>query len=116
MRALIARRLSIIGFVLAGLLLVVVAALAYQRLQELKSASRQVEHTLSVETELARTLSLVTDAESGQRGYLITGSAPYLEPYESALAGLPPQLGRLRRLPSDNATQQERLRLLEELI
>ena len=38
MRALIAQRLSIIGFVLAGLLLVVVAAVAYQRLQELKSA------------------------------------------------------------------------------
>lgn len=61
MRALIARRLSIIGFVLAGLLLV--AAIAYQRLQDLKNASRRVEHTLSVETELARTLSLVTDAE-----------------------------------------------------
>jgi len=113
MRALIARRLSIIGFVLAGLLLVVVAAVAYQRLQELKSASRQVEHTLSVETELARTLSLVTDAESGQRGYLITGFAPYLEPYESAVAGLPLQLERLRQLTSDNAAQQERLRLLE---
>ena len=113
MRALIARRLSIIGFVLAGLLLVVVAAVAYQRLQELKSASRQVEHTLSVETELARTLSLVTDAESGQRGYLITGFAPYLEPYESAVAGLPPQLERLRQLTNDNVAQQERVRLLE---
>src|SRR5262249_11879763 len=113
MRALIARRLSIIGFVLAGLLLVVVAAVAYQRLQELKSASRQVEHTLAVEAELARTLSLVTDAESGQRGYLIPGLAPSLEPYESAVAGLPPQLERLRQLTSDNATQQERLRLLE---
>src|SRR4051812_9010186 len=41
-------------------------------------------------------LRLVQDAETGQRGYLLTGDETYLKPYESARQGLGPQLSRMR--------------------
>jgi signal transduction histidine kinase len=81
MRALIARRLSIVGFVLAGLLLVIVAAVAYQRIEELKSASRWVEHSLSVETAGGLVTVRVLEEEAAVLEVRDTG------------AGFPPELG-----------------------
>src|SRR5262249_21064702 len=92
------------------------AAFSYQRLEDLQGASRAVEHTLSLETGLAQTLSLVTDAETGQRGYVITGFAQYLEPYQAALANLPAQLRKLRQLTEDNVVQQQSVIALEGLV
>jgi CHASE3 domain sensor protein len=111
----IARRLSIVGFALAAVLLVVAGGAAYHRLVELREANREVEHTLAVQTNLARVLSLVTDAETGQRGFLLTGDASYLEPYDTASARLPQQLEQIRRLTRDNPRQQERIATLETL-
>ena len=45
-----------------------------------------VQHTLAVQGHLARVLSLLQDAETGQRGYLLTGNPAYLEPFASATA------------------------------
>ena len=54
-------------------------------------------------------LSTVKDAETGQRGYLITGETRYLEPYESAVATVRDRMGRLERLTADNPDQRARL-------
>lgn len=64
-------------------------------------------HTMDRQTELAvRTnaidelntaLSTLTDAETGQRGYLLTQKLSYLAPFDSALDHFPEQLARLRR-------------------
>jgi len=115
LRQAIARRLSVIGFALAAILLVVAGAATYGRLAELREANRWVEHTLTVETSLAQALSLITDAETGQRGFLLTGQASYLEPYDAAVTRLPQRLERLRRLTSDNSGQQARVDALERL-
>jgi signal transduction histidine kinase len=115
LRQAIARRLSVIGFALATILLVVAGVVTYGRLVELREANRWVEHTLTVQTSLAQALSLVTDAETGQRGFLLTGQTSYLEPYDAAVTRLPPQLERIRRLTSDNPGQQARVDALERL-
>ena len=57
---------------------------------------------------LSGLLSLAQDAESGQRGYLLTGEKPYLEPYQKALAALPGQLGRI-----DEMTAGDDARMLQ---
>jgi len=115
LRQAIARRLSGIGFALATILLGVAGVVTYGRLVELREANRWVEHTLTVQTSLAQALSLVTDAETGQRGFLLTGQTSYLEPYDAAVARLPQQLERIRRLTSDNPGQQSRVDSLERL-
>jgi signal transduction histidine kinase/ActR/RegA family two-component response regulator len=51
------------------------------------SASRQQALTLRTSTERVRTL--IVDAESGVRGYLLTGEKSFLRPYYEALARLP---------------------------
>jgi methyl-accepting chemotaxis protein len=56
---------------------------------------------------------LLKDAETGQRGFLLTGEAPYLQPYEEARQNLATTLARLRELTRDNADQQQRLNALE---
>jgi PAS domain S-box-containing protein len=116
MRAFVARRLSVLGFALSCAILALIGGSSYHRLAQLREASRAVEHTHEVRSELERVLSLLSDAEAGQRGFLLTGVVTYLEPYKAALASLSARLDRLRRLTADNPRQQTDLAALESLI
>ncbi|GAA4017046.1 PAS domain-containing protein [Actimicrobium antarcticum] len=69
-----------------------------------------VEHTDQVFMELESILSTLKDAETGQRGYLLTGKREYLNPYASAVTVLQKKLDALGKLTIDNAVQQKRLR------
>ena len=60
-------------------------------------------------------LSTLQDAETGQRGYLLTGDEAYLQPYRDATARVQPDLARLKLLLTD-AAQQPRLAVLEQNI
>jgi CHASE3 domain sensor protein len=53
------------------------------------------------------------DAETGQRGYLLTGEESYLEPYSSAVAALPGEFATLRGLIANRPQQKKRLEALE---
>jgi CHASE3 domain sensor protein len=66
--------------------------------------------------ELQEMFSLLKDAESGQRGYLLTGKVRYLEPYRTAIAQMPFRISQLRRSPPGNPQQQDQLRRLEPAI
>jgi signal transduction histidine kinase/CheY-like chemotaxis protein len=86
-------------------LVIALAALsAFQR----DERQRMVEHTLNVQQAITRTLSLVQDAETGQRGFLLTADRTYLEPYENAVAAMAPQLEALDALVADNLHQVAR--------
>jgi hypothetical protein len=61
-------RLSILGFALACAALAGIGWTSYRRLVELREASEQVDHTLLVAGATQTILSLVTDAETGNRG------------------------------------------------
>lgn len=81
-----------------------------------KEASLWVKHTQEVLTELETTLSTMKDAETGQRGYLITGDESYLEPYKTAISQIDGQIQNLKRLTADNPNQQRRIASLEREI
>jgi len=72
-----------------------------------------VAHTDKVLYTSERLLGSLKDAETGQRGYLITLNSSYLEPYYSGKQESVILLKKLKRLTSDNPEQQERLRTLE---
>ena len=55
---------------------------------------------------LDNVLSLVKDAESGQRGYVITGDPEYLAPYRAAVASIQAQMDALERLAREDPVQQ----------
>jgi signal transduction histidine kinase/CheY-like chemotaxis protein len=56
----------------------------------------QVVYTLRELRQVDDLLSSVKDAETGQRGYLLTGSEGYLEPYNQAVTAIPGRLQALR--------------------
>jgi len=75
-----------------------------------------VAHTYQVREVIASLLSSLQEAETGQRGYLITGLEEYLEPYHDGVAQLEGQREQLAKLTADNPSQQRRLMKLEPLI
>ncbi len=100
-----------------GLLgLIVVATLSYNNTSKLMTTSRWVNHTHQVLEAREQILSLIKDAETGQRGYLITGEPRYLEPYNNALASMGPAISHLRELTADNPAQQQRIADLQPLV
>src|SRR4051794_4358565 len=76
----------LLGFVVAVCAVAFMALLTYQSLQTRSVAARRVTHTLEVMEQLQSVLSLVKDAETGQRGFLLTGERQYLEPNTTAKA------------------------------
>lgn len=94
-------------------LLVVAGILSFRYHQLLLSQRASIEHTYQVLTTLESTLVYAIDAETGQRGFIITGEDRYLEPYDRALAQIGPLANRLRALVSDSAVQQRRVDRLE---
>lgn len=77
------------------------AEIGYQRLE---FANRAMSTALEMETVVNQTLALVVDAESSQRGYLLTGDPSYLKPYEDALPRIERSFGRLRALVDASGT------------
>jgi signal transduction histidine kinase/CheY-like chemotaxis protein/CHASE3 domain sensor protein len=98
-----------IGLALVILFFVISGAAAYQNISMLRENSGKIEHSHTVIASLNELLSTVQDAETGQRGFLLTGNDPYLAPYSEALTRVGPQLDRIGALTRDNATQQTRL-------
>ena len=74
-----------------------------------------VSRTLEVQRELATVEAQMSEAESGQRGYLLTGQPGSLAPYTAATNEVRAHLASLRRLVSDNSVQLRRLLLIESL-
>ena len=68
-----------------------------------------VAHTHEVRSHLNRMFGELIDAETSERGYVITGSERFIEPYRTAVANLELSFQELRRLTADNPNQQRRL-------
>jgi PAS domain S-box-containing protein len=115
LRRIPARRVSVIAFALAGISLVIVGWVSVRRITDLHEASRSVERSLRVRDTIEIVLSLVKDAETGQRGYLITGAPQYLDTYEKARTSLPQHIRELRALVEDDPQQRGSVTALEEL-
>ncbi len=104
------------GFALSFLLLLGIGMVAYRSINSLTTTSRLVTHTHDVLEHIGEMVSLLKDAETGQRGYIITGDESYLEPYQAALTGVPGVIRELRELTADNSNQQKRLDAVTSLI
>ena len=104
------------GFAVAGLTLLVVAVAGYSSTDRLIDNDELVGHTHQVRRDLADLIALLINAETGQRGFVITGNDAYLEPYQAALPAIDKAFEEVRKLTSDSAEQQRRLDLARPLI
>jgi len=101
-----AGRIVIAAAAIGTAVLVGNAAVSVYHTAVLRNESAAVLHSNELLLALDNVLSLVKDAESGQRGYVITGRAEYLEPYRAAIASIPAQLDLLERLAGDDPVQR----------
>jgi signal transduction histidine kinase len=91
--------------IMVSLGIVVYAEFSYRSLE---SANRQMAAAVIMQSTLHETLALVIDAETGQRGYMLTGKDEYLEPYNQALLRLDEAFNRLREQLVFNGTPAQR--------
>jgi len=100
-----------------GLIVVLVAMLAtFWLYREQRAANSWVDHTVAVTGALSDLQAKVTSAESGQRGFILTGNTQFLQPYDQARRTLPASVQRLRGMVNDNPEQLARLNRLSTLI
>ncbi len=104
------------GFALGLLILVVVGGVAYRGTSLLITNARWVTHSDQVMINLERLLSLLQDAETGQRGFIITGADRYLDPYHNALPQVQSTISEIKNLTVDNADQQRRIEAVSPVI
>ena len=102
-----------LGVAAIVVLLVVSAALTYWNTRQLDTDAAWVSHTNHVRALTASALLSLVDAETGVRGFVITGKVEFLQPYEAAIVRLKGQLAVLKYETRDNEDQQGRIRLLE---
>jgi methyl-accepting chemotaxis protein len=105
----------LLGFGLALLISGIVSVISYRSTNELLEVADWVTHTHKVLEGIAEVRSTVKDAETSQRGYIITGENRYLEPYQLAVRVVDRQIQDLKDLTADNRDQQRRLATLQTL-
>lgn len=97
----------LLGVVLS-LAILVFSELGFRRLE---SANKSVAGTLEMNAALHEVLALVVDAETSQRGYLLTGRPEYLDPYRAALPRIEDRFTALRELVIKFGTPDQRDRV-----
>ena len=106
---------TLIGFLLAVVAVVIIALLSYQSLQGTANTARNLMQSVEVLRRLQALLSTLKDAETGQRGFLLTGEESYLIPYTDAKDALPEEFRSTRALLVNRPEQARRLDALESL-
>ena len=105
-----------VGYGLALAILITIGSVTYLAITKLTDTSERVAHTHKVLENLAGLIQALTNAETGQRGFIITGEEPYLEPYQAGLSLIDQNIREVRNLTRDNPNQQRRLDALEPRI
>ncbi|MER2633123.1 MAG: CHASE3 domain-containing protein, partial [Rhizobiaceae bacterium] len=100
---------AIVFFLVSG-------AVAFLNLQSVREGNALVVQTHRTIVALDQMLSNLQDAETGQRGFLLTGDERYLEPYEAALRAIPPKLDEIADLSRRNPEQRPRVAVLRRQI
>lgn len=108
------RQLQVVFSVSTVLLLISLAASFYS-IQGLIDNSKLVNHTNQVILESENIISYMKDAETGQRGFLLTLDSDYLNPYNGAYEKVNATYTRLKDLTQDNVAQQQSLSQVKEL-
>ena len=101
---------------ISAFVILVVGALTYRSITEVTKSSELITHTYKVNVELEQILSNLKDAETGQRGYIITKDSVFLEPYISGRSKINNSFAELKVLTKDDTILKESLIKVNSLI
>lgn len=103
----------------AFLLVIAVAfatsALTWRNLSTLEQNNQWTDHTHKVIAQATAIGAAMVDAETGIRGYLISGADNFLEPYRNSGKAFGSALDEAKRLTADNPSQQKRLEQIDRI-
>ncbi|HEY0981460.1 CHASE3 domain-containing protein, partial [Schlesneria sp.] len=103
----------ILGMVAALILFIFSGVISYTNTLALSRNARQIADTHELLMGLTDLLALSADAETGQRGFVITGDEKYLEPYTVAVVRIRSRLVDLDRMMNHSSEQRSRIAFLE---
>src|SRR5688572_20703107 len=97
------------SFLLMLALLLTNGFIAYHSVKKLIENEDKIHYTLSTLNAIKDTFSAIQDADTGERGFLISGNEAYLAPYYVATEDINLHLNHLMQLDSDIQTQRPRI-------
>lgn len=106
-------RKLLFSFAIPLFALVVIAFAGHATTTTLLANQEWVTHTYQVRSQIGHLERLMFEAETGQRGYLLTGDDTFLQPYEAAVKEIDRTYSSLRALTPDNPQQEQRLDALK---
>ena len=104
------------GFGIAVVAVLLIAFFTDNALEARQQAAESVTHTMQVLERAQQLLTTMADAETGQRGFVLTNEDRYLEPYTKARTNVQGLYQDLVSLTADNPEQRARLDELDQLI
>ncbi len=104
--------------IFSGLLMVLLLTsfISYQRISSQTEAGNLLNNSYQVKTKLNQLLTNLLNAETGQRGYLLTGKTTFLEPYYGADIKVAKNIEEIKILVGENKEQQTNLVALSALV
>lgn len=106
----------LLGFIACGIVLIGVGIFTFNNSEKFIESNAWVEHTNQVIYEFQQIQAYVVDAETGTRGYVISGNEVFLEPYTAAKIRIYEHLNNVNELTKDNPTQQKRVEIIGDQI
>lgn len=104
---------AIAGFAVKAIAVLLIAFFTYRTLRTREDAAERIAQSLSALDGLGALAAQLADAETGQRGYLLTGDDGYLVPFQTARASVDSTVGALRPQFDSPAQQLQIAELLE---
>ena len=102
-------------FVIFIFLLLFISSMTYKNSIQFTNSTKWVIHSYKVHSELDNLMLILKDAETGQRGFLLTHDTTYLKPYFKSKIKARESIRNLKKLFSDNLNQRKNLEHLSEL-
>src|SRR5438128_1392340 len=101
---------------IAALILLVIVGFSYREWMHYSQANADAAATREILDSVDRLLSSMIDAETGQRGFVLTGESRYLEPYNQAIQAIPVEFANLQRLLAPRQNESGNVTRLNNLV
>jgi CHASE3 domain sensor protein len=105
-----------IGFGLALTFLIIIGIISYRSTANLVNTVHLMLHVHTILNELDDLVFHIKNAETGQRGFIITAQDHYLEPYYMGIMNIEHEFKSIRKLIEDDKNQKKKIDKLESLV
>ena len=112
----IREKIFAIGLVLSLIIFLTINAVSYWNTKRHIESRENVEKALVIIHEYENLISMIKDAETGQRGFIITGNWTFLEPYYNGVTTVHRSMKLLKDLTTIDAQAYQKLNAIQGMI